>query len=378
MERFSVKNLRIGFVTGNRSDFAKIRPYLCFFVQRAPTFVFATSMHTEQGFSHPSKLLQGIPTGAVISYADVNRDSLAQEMSGLVSKIADFLTQNKISFLFVHGDRVEALAAATAGACCRIPVCHIEAGDESGNIDETFRHAITKLSNRFLVDDELSRQIVLSLGEEPHSIHIVGNATLSALPNPARQKAILKQYGLIGKKYILVLYHPETDLSAARQYHRALQLVSMLQNCPTELLVIDPNNDAGAEQIKRAYQKFTQPTQRIFHSFSLEEYLTLLQHAVCLVGNSSSGVKEAPLLQVPSINIGSRQQNRAKGRNYTLFHSVATAKEALPLIQKLYAAAQSAPHAKTQKPFNFQQRLKQIFTADFFCPDLQKEFHFSR
>lgn len=373
-----MKQRRLAFITSTRSDYAKQQPYMVFFAQQMPVSVFVTSMHLNPrvGLGRPAIEAdwRGQPQVSLVwdeSFA--HQQPLSGQLSHLMGSVTRFLQNQKIDFLFVHGDRLEALAGALAASFLKIPVCQIEAGDLSGNIDEAYRHAITKLAQRFLVDDEPARQIVRQLGEDPHSIFITGNVSLWHLPGPEEQQHILQKYGL-KEPFSIVLYHPQTNLSQAEQYACAARIVQTLNTLPGYYVVLAPNNDPGYEQILRAFDLFDKNKTVFLKSLPCREFLSLLNHSVCLIGNSSSGLKEAPLLGVASVNIGSRQFQREKGRRLERLIPVTDLSLLEAAVQKAVGLTSKNRPAGTDRAA-LQQRLTQIFTDEFFSPALQKIFY---
>ncbi len=367
---------RIAFVTSCRSDFAKLRPYIGYFVKKHFSIsLFVTSMHVNAQLGCTrEEMLSYFPTGVQFCWDESfpQQQPLAA-LAHLLTSIENFLTQQHIQFLFVHGDRMEAFAAATAAALHQIPICQIEAGDISGNIDESFRHAITKLSHRFLVDNDVAKHRVERLGEDPKSIFLTESSSIYLLPSDRIQRQIVRNFHL-EQPYAVLLYHPETGLTDSKQYRQIYSLIKALKNVPIQYLVLAPNNDPGYPEILRAYEEF--PPSQIVRATSLpcEIYLTLLNRAVCLVGNSSSSIKDAPCLGVPSITLGNRQYKREAGLRLRSYKNVSTAKEAAKWVNWFL----HHPRKIENKPFylkSFEKRLNDIFTADFFRPDLQKHFH---
>lgn len=371
--------IRIGFITSCRSDFTKIRPYIRFFVKRqVPVSVFVTSMHvnSQLGVAR-EELTSYFPKGVRFCWDEsFPQQQPISAISHLVTSVGHFLQEEKIQFVFVHGDRMEAFAAATAAASLLLPICQIEAGDVSGNIDESFRHAITKLSHRFLVDNKTAQKRVLRLGERPDSIFITGSSSLSLLPSSKEQQTLTKLYNL-PTPYAIVLYHPETGLEEKEQYRRVADLVKELNRLPIHFLVLPPNNDPGYPEILRAYRLFDTKKALMVPSLSGETYLTLLNQAVCLIGNSSSAIKDAPVLGIPSIMVGSRQINRVKGIHAPHYKTTSSAQEAASWV--LAYSKNKRPYKRTMcLADKFEKNLERIFTPEFFKPDLQKYFYESR
>ena len=372
-------SLPVAFITSCRSDFAKLRPYISYFVKhRCPVSIFVTSMHvnSQLGMTR-EEMISYFPQGVRFCWDEsFPQQQPLSAMAHLLTSIDNFFTQEKIKFVFVHGDRMEAFAAASTAAIRLLPICQIEAGDVSGNIDESFRHAITKLSHRFLVDSEVAKRRVLRLGEDPHSVFVTGSSAISLLPHKKRQKELLRSYHLPAK-YAILLCHPETGFSSREQYDHIAQLVRALNQLPLNFLVLPPNNDPGYTEILRAYQLLNAQQTLMLPSLSCETYLTLLNQAVCLVGNSSSSIKDAPALGIPSIMLGSRQQNRAKGIRAPYYKVVQNAAEAAKWVD-FFRTHSPKRMRQVVTAKNFEKKLEHIFTPEFFRPNIQKSFYDKR
>lgn len=367
---------RLAFITSSRSDFSKIRPYISYFVKRKfPVSVFVTSMHVNKQLGTPrEELASYFPQGVQFCWdTHFPQQQPLKASAHLLTAVNQFLQEEKIQFVFVHADRLEALAAALAAVLRSLPVCQIEAGDVSGNLDESFRHAITKLSHRFLVDNATAKKRVLRLGEDPKSVFITGPSALALLPPQAVQRKIAQLYPLPAP-YATVLYHPQTGLDSRAQYHQAAQLVKALNRLPLHYVVWPPNNDLGYPEILRAYELFDKNKVLLLPSLNCETYLTLLCRSVCLVGNSSSAVKDAPALGIPAITLGTRQLNREKGLCAPYYKTTDSAQQAAQWVR--YFATHPQPRAPLHySSKQFEKKLERIFTPDFFKPALQKKFY---
>ena len=246
------------------------------------------------------------------------------------------IKKDKIDFVFVHGDRPEVLAAAEAAVFNNVPVCHIEAGDFSGSVDELIRHATSKLSQRFLVADETSKKTLIQMGEKEESIFITGNSSLAfEIGQPSlKELKILNSY----KNYAVLIYHPVTTLDQKKLEQEITSLMSELKKSEKEYVVILPNNDLGSDIVLKAYQKYA--IDEKFHfvkSFSFNAFNYLLKNADFLIGNSSCGIKEAPFYQVPVIDIGCRQSNRFEHLGLSDFYhldDLSTVNQTIKKIQK--------------------------------------------
>jgi len=226
-------------------------------------------------------------------------------------------------------DRFETMATAIAATYLNIPLVHLQGGEVSGNIDDRVRHAITKLADFHFVSSEESRQRVIAMGERPDRVYNYGCPSMDVLANAdLRLSAFdLDKYLGVGKridwtrKYILVLQHPVTTSygEGRAQITETLEAISKIQD--TQKIVLWPNIDAGSDDVSRGIRQFreTHMSDPIFYvkNFSPEDYARVLNNAACCVGNSSSFIREAAYLGVPTVIVGDRQEGREHGANAT-------------------------------------------------------------
>lgn len=234
----------------------------------------------------------------------------------------------KPHMVMVIADRYEALSIAQAALCQNITIAHLEGGEISGSIDERIRHAITKLSHIHFPANRAAAERLMGLGEAPGAVHVVGTPSLDHLrqgdlDDTTSLAATIKRHGSgaeinLDDDFIVVSQHPvvtEYD-DAGRQFTETAEAVHALA-CPC--LWIRPNDEAGADalgSIMDALQaKSDAPPVRVMGGLGLMDYAVALRRARCLLGNSSSGLREGAYLGVPVVNIGSRQQGREQGAN---------------------------------------------------------------
>lgn len=225
-------------------------------------------------------------------------------------------------------DRFEELAIGTAAAFQNIPLAHIEGGEVSGSVDESIRHAITKMSHLHFPSTERAAERVRKLGEPPEHIFNVGTPSLDVisgldLDDIGTIEAELRDKGVgadiqLQDEYLLVIQHPiTTEYEHNRRYiDETIEAVDDLE-IPTVWLW--PNMDAGSDAVSKGIRVYREQNDqdfiRYFTSLPLEQYAIILNNASCIVGNSSSGIRESAYLGVPSVNIGSRQKGRQRGDN---------------------------------------------------------------
>jgi len=225
-------------------------------------------------------------------------------------------------------DRFETIATSIAASYQNIPLIHIQGGEVTGNIDEKVRHANTKLADLHLVASEDAKERVLKMGENPDMVFNTGCPSID-LANEIKQNSKLdfdpiEKYGGVGEKinwekgYIVVMQHPVTTEyeSARKDVEKTLEAIYEL-NIPT--FWFWPNVDAGADGTSsgiRSFREVKKPKNiHFFKNMEPNDFLRLLSNSLCLIGNSSVGIRECSYLGVPVVNLGSRQNKRQRGNN---------------------------------------------------------------
>lgn len=307
---------RVLVLTGTRADFGK-QKRLMRALEADPAFelrVVVTGMHLLQAYGETVQEVEAE------SFADVHRmpNQIPGEPADLVLAntmvaLGRLVHEDPPDAIVVHGDRIEALAGATVGALRNIRVVHLEGGELSGTIDGSLRHAITKLAHVHLVANDDARGRLVRLGEDPERIAVIGSPEVDALlaPDLPAMTEVRRWYEIPDGPVGIAILHPvTTDPVGSRRTADAL--VDALIRADLPFVIIDPNNDEGTAAIRHAYERLDgSPRFRRLPSMRFEWFVTLLREASVIVGNSSSGVREAPVFGTPSVDIGSRQRGRA-------------------------------------------------------------------
>ncbi len=226
----------------------------------------------------------------------------------------------KPDILIVLGDRLEPLAATLAAANLTIPMIHIHGGEktDSGHIDESIRHAITRFAHIHLVSTSKGKERLLKMGEEPWRIFNVGALGLESVLNSPKIKrgALFKKFQLdLKQKLILCIFNP-VFLEDGKMGKQMREILNALKQLKIQSIIIYPNNDTGAKDIIKEINKYKNlPFIKIYLNLNHEDYVNLLKHSNVLIGNSSSGIIEAPSVKLPVVNIGSRNTGREHGGN---------------------------------------------------------------
>jgi len=242
-----------------------------------------------------------------------------------IVEFASLFSEIKPDLVVVRGDRFEVLSAVTAAAYMNISVAHIEGGDVSGTLDESVRHAITKLSHIHFATNEPALKRIVQMGEDKNYAFNFGSPDIEVVKKIVLKSKLqsVSETGSgadvdVKKDYLIVLYHPvHTDISKLRAQTNVL--INAVHDSGIPALWFWPNEDAGAEEISHELRKFNDEVIshkiRFMRYMPPEKFIPLLSRAKCLIGNSSAGLKECSYLGVPVVNIGSRQNNRLQAKN---------------------------------------------------------------
>lgn len=314
------------FVTERRADYSRLKPIMKR-VAKSPRLelrLVMTGLHLFKEFGETKKVIEadGFRIDAAFPvYRKGDRDdgaTMLRAFAQFVRSLTTIVEKLKPDIVFCGFDLGAHLAAAIVGAHLNIPVAHIQGGERSGTIDEMLRHATTKFAHLHFVATRESRERLVKMGEDPRYVFLVGSPSLDTIrrisypPRPA----IFKKYGLDPKKKLIVFsQHPVTTEvdDVTRQIRASISaLKRVLGRHAAQVLAIYSNNDAGGKRIVRQLKR---SRFAVFPHIIYEDYLRLLRHADVLVGNSSAGIHEAPSFGLPTVNIGTRQHLRERGRN---------------------------------------------------------------
>jgi len=305
---------RILFITGTRADFGKLEPLAAAArdAGHAVSF-FVTGMHLMDRYGRTKIEVARFPGADVFEFLN-QREGDPQDLvlAKTVVGFSDFLAEHRPDLVILHGDRVEALACALVCATNYVRCAHVEGGEVSGTIDEVFRHCNSKLATHHFVSSEQAARRVMALGEPEETIHVIGSPELDfhAQPSGVDIAAVKARYGIPFDDYGICIFHPVTS-EADTIGAQAEALYGALAASGRHFVLIAPNNDPGSEAIFRAIAALPKDRFRLIPSMRFAHFSELMKNAAALVGNSSAGVREAPFLGIPSLDIGSRQTNRA-------------------------------------------------------------------
>ncbi|KQX19538.1 MULTISPECIES: UDP-N-acetylglucosamine 2-epimerase [unclassified Sphingomonas] len=367
---------KIIFVTGTRADFGKLEPLAIAARENGfgVTF-FVTGMHMMEQYGLTKTEVHRSGLFDVVEYIN-QRQGDPQDiiLAKTVIGFSDFLKEAKPDLVIIHGDRVEALACALVCAMNYVLCAHVEGGEVSGTIDEMFRHCNTKLSAVHLVSSEQAKQRVIRLGEDAGSVEVIGSPEIDihAQPSGVAITEVIERYEIASIDYGICIFHPVTS-EVATLGAQAASLFSSLAETNRYFVVILPNNDPGSEDILQEIRRLPAARFRVLPSLRFHYFSELLKNAKVMIGNSSLGVREAPFLGVPSLDLGTRQTNRATAPS--IFKASALDRDAIGSFVDDNWGKRFESHLAFGAGQSREKFLKLLLDEGFWSRPLQKYFH---
>lgn len=352
---------RIAFFTSTRAEYGLLRPLMAEVAARPDLALQVVASGTHLSEAHGATwreiVADGFPIDARVEMAIASDDaeSVALSAAKVLSGVASALARLQPDVLVLLGDRYELLAAAQAAVLASVPIAHIHGGEATeGAIDESIRHAVTKLSHWHFAAAEPYAERIRQMGEAQDRVWNVG---APAMDNIAALEPVLKGeledfLGLrLRAPTLLVTYHPVTleddgGLSAMQA------LLAALDTSRGSIVITGANADPGAGAIRASLQAFaTDRPNRValVESLGSRRYLSLMHHVDVVVGNSSSGLLEAPAIGVPTVDIGPRQQGRLRAPS--VLHCGESATEISRALEVALSAEHRAISARRESPY---------------------------
>lgn len=314
---------KIMILTGSRGEWGYIRPIMKLARERknVKIILVVTNMHLLSAYGDSYKEIERdgfkIDYKINMSLDGYNHVTHAKSLGICLMSLPDIIDVEKPDWILLAGDRGEQLMGAIAAGYTYTPVAHIQAGEISGNIDGMARHAIGKFVHMHFAANEDAAERLRRLGEEPFRIFNVGAPQIDEMiqANYSNICELENKYNIdLSEGHVLAVMHPVTE-EANRAGDQARMFVRCLNKIRFPKIVILPNNDAGSMLVKEAIMDEKKGRYFLYANMKREDYLGFLKSAQCIVGNSSSGLLEAPTFKIPAVNIGRRQEQRFRGIN---------------------------------------------------------------
>lgn len=252
--------------------------------------------------------------------------TMAKSTGLAILELATLFENIKPDVVLTVADRFETLATAVAASYMNIPLAHTQGGEVTGSIDESVRHAITKLAHIHFPATKLATENVIRMGEDPSTVHWTGCPAMDVVveTDQSLPSDIFERYKGVGpdldphKPYLVVLQHPVTTEygDGFRQINETIQAVKQFDQ---QIVWLWPNVDAGSDDVSKGLRMFREKEHpaniHFYRNFSPEDYVRLISNCDCLIGNSSSAIREGAFLGVPAVNVGTRQGGREHAEN---------------------------------------------------------------
>lgn len=315
---------RLAYLTGTRADFGLMRRCLDRIAANPELNVelLVTGMHLSDRFGLTVREVEesghSIAARIAVPIDDDSGRGMGVSTGLITCAVADYLASGRCDAMLLLGDRGEMLAGATAALFAGIPIVHVCGGDVSGSVDDSIRHAISKISHIHCVSNDGSAERLIRMGEMPSRIFNIGAPGLVGLKRPSKQvlKDACARYGLAGPgSFAMLLFHPvvQEAQQAGKQWSAIFQALAKYD---IECLALLPNADFGTNAIRAEIELMANLGRLIMvDHLPREDYLTLLAASRFLIGNSSSGIVEAASLATPVVNVGERQIGRLRNTN---------------------------------------------------------------
>lgn len=254
-----------------------------------------------------------------------NPTTMAKSTGLAIIEFATIFENLQPDIVVTVADRFETMATAVAASYMNIPLAHVQGGELTGSIDESVRHAITKLAHIHFPSTEESKARLVRMGEAEDTVHMTGCPALDPIARLDLSIGdLFSRYGGVGasldpsKPYIVVLQHPVTT-EYGRGFDQINETLKAVEQVDMQTVWLWPNVDAGSDDISkglRVYREKNKPEKiHFYRNFAVEDYNRLIKNCACLIGNSSSSIREGAFLGVPAVNIGTRQHGRERGPN---------------------------------------------------------------
>lgn len=357
-----MKNITI--ITSTRAEYGLLRPVIqkVAAAQDLQLQLVVTGAHLCARFGNTVQEIEadGLPIAARLPIFEEEspNEPVALTIARTITVFDGYFAAHRPDAVLLLGDRFEIFAVATAAAARHIPIAHISGGDVTlGAADEYYRHCITKMAALHFPSCAESAARLVRMGEAPETVFCVGglgDENIRTLPKMTRQELCASTGFDLMQPFAIVTYHPETSAAAGDPAAQADALCAAMEAVPGVFwLITGSNADAGGAVCTAKMQAFAaaHPQRAGFiNSLGLKRYLSAMQCAALVVGNSSSGVVETPTFGVPTVNIGSRQAGRIICQNVLCCAAAAPAIEAA-LRRALTPEFSAAAHA-AQSPYN--------------------------
>ena len=350
---------KIAIVTATRAEYGLLSPLIKELRKdenedfKVELIVTGTHLSKEYGMT-VEEIDDRIDKKVVVSVKCDSPMDISANQAEVLSKFTEVFICEQYSAVILLGDRYETLAVAIAAGNTQTPIFHLCGGDTTeGAIDEWIRHSITKMSYLHFVTNEKSRRRVIQLGENPQRVFNYGSTSIDNILHQAdmTRKEALQSIGIVDCKYAICTYHPVT-MDAIDIEFQINEFIEAIKNYKDiQFVVTKSNADQGGYRINEILDHAAKRVENlnVFASLGVRRYLSLMKYAEFVVGNSSSGIIEAPSFHVPTVNIGNRQRGRLQSES--IINCDSNKESIIKAIQEALSSSHKEKCKKTISPY---------------------------
>lgn len=381
MERY-----KVAYATGSRADYGIVSNYLKLLKddEMIDFSVLVTGSHLERKFGNSIEIIKKdgfkIELEVPLNIDNTNNANIIHCMAKALDSFGNYFESNKYDLLIILGDRYEMMSVAIAAAMQRIPILHLHGGEVTyGNYDEFIRHSITKMSQYHFTSTEIYRQRVIQLGENPEKVFYLGALGAENCKKIDESRVNKNVKMLLPQKYWVIVFHPETltNIDMESQVDEILAALDESASENLDVVFIGTNADTNSDIIRSAWIRYIENHENTYYyeNLNVDSFLYLVKNSVGLIGNSSSGIIEAPSLGRYTINIGDRQKGRVHGDSVI---DVVCSRNAIYQAMELVLSCVrekkvvNNPYYKANTAFEYYKKTKEILSAGL---SVVKEFY---
>lgn len=313
---------KVAIVTATRAEYGILRPLILKLSndESIELQVIVTGTHLEEKYGNTKEeiIRDGVTITRQIPILEKGNTEydISITMANAVCGFAEYFRDEKPELLIVLGDRTEILGICSAAMNANIPIAHLHGGEiTEGAVDDCVRHAVTKMSYLHFPANETYRERIIQMGESPDRVYNVGALGVENILNVSllSKEDICAQIGMpMNRPYVVVTFHPVTLEGESVEEHINEFINALDKNADYFYLITKANADAGGELVNVMLETYAEKRDnvKVVASLGMLRYLSALKYAEFALGNSSSGIIEAPVFGVPTVNIGNRQKGR--------------------------------------------------------------------
>ncbi|KAM4809319.1 bifunctional UDP-N-acetylglucosamine 2-epimerase/N-acetylmannosamine kinase isoform 3-T3 [Rhinophrynus dorsalis] len=382
------RKLRVCVATCNRADYSKLAPIMFGIKEESDLFelsVVVIGSHLIDDYGNTYRMIEqddfDIQARLHTIVRGEDEAAMVESVGLALVKLPDVLNRLKPDIIVVHGDRFDALALATTAALMNIRILHIEGGEVSGTIDDSIRHSITKLAHYHVCCTRSAEQHLIAMCEDHDRILLAGCPSYDKLLNVKNKDymGVIRTWlgdDVKSGEYIVALQHPvTTDIKhSIKMFEFTLDALLSFNK---RTLILFPNIDAGSKEMVRVMRKKGVEHHQNFRAVKhvpFEQFIQLVAHAGCMIGNSSCGVREAGAFGTPVINLGTRQTGRETGENVLHVRDADTQNKIVHALQLQFG--KRYPCSKIYGDGNAVPRIVKFLKSLSLAEPLQKKFCF--